>query len=84
MGRNTSETICNLITAIILNNNWILNEIQASHLEDSPYPRYLSDNTPFRDGKEFIVDVNINNKGIHDTYIDDLIVLGIDLPNTKN
>jgi hypothetical protein len=44
----------------------------------------MPDNIPFGIGKERIVNVKINPKGIHDIYIDNLIGLGLDLPDCDN
>ncbi len=49
-----------------------------------PPPKFLDDNVPFGIGKELIVDIEIDPKGIHDIYIDDIIPLMVDLPDTDN
>ena len=48
-----------------------------------PY-KPLPDDIPFAPGKKLFVDVPVNEKGFADIYIDDVINLGIDLPNTDN
>ena len=49
-----------------------------------PPPNFLPDDVPFKEGKELAVDIAINNQGTHDMYIDNLIGLSINLPNTNN
>ncbi len=44
----------------------------------------MPDDVPFGIGKELIVDVEINPRGIHDIYINNLIGLGLDLPDCNN
>jgi hypothetical protein len=51
---------------------------------NSPNHIFFPDDTPFGKGKELIVNVDVNKFGIHDIYIDNLIGLGIDLPDTDN
>jgi hypothetical protein len=49
-----------------------------------PLPIFLPDNVPFTEGRELAVDLHISDRGIHDMYIDDLISIAIDLPNSDN
>jgi hypothetical protein len=44
----------------------------------------MPDNVPFGIGKELIVNVKINPRGIHNIYINNLIGLGLDLPDCDN
>jgi hypothetical protein len=76
--------ICNFATAILLNDNWNPDKIQAPHQNEFPPPRFLPDDVPFREGKELIIDLPMNDKVIQEIFIDDLISLGIYLPNTNN
>jgi hypothetical protein len=79
-----SELICNLATAIVTDEEW---DPSLTHSPDHhliPPHDFLPDDIPFGQGKELIVDVNINDRGTHDMYIDDIIGLGIDLPHTNN
>jgi hypothetical protein len=50
----------------------------------SPPPNFMPDDAPFGIGKELIVDVEINPRGIHNIYINNLIGLGLDLPDCDN
>jgi hypothetical protein len=79
-----SELICNLAMAILLNKNWKPDELHAPNQDKFPEPQFFSDDTPFGEGRELIVNVDINKFGIHDIYIDDLIGLGIDLPDSDH
>ncbi len=47
-------------------------------------PKFLTNNIPFAEGMELIVNVSVNNMGMHDIYINDLIGLGLDLPECNN
>ena len=44
----------------------------------------LDDDIPLRAGAELIVDIPINLRGLHDVYIDDVILLTVDIPGTDN
>jgi hypothetical protein len=44
----------------------------------------MDDNVPFDIGKEMIVNIEMNPRGIHDIYIDDMIPLTVDIPGTDN
>jgi hypothetical protein len=79
-----SELTCDLATTILLNENWDPNKLHAPNQDEFPEPRFFHDNTPFGEGRELIVEVEVNKFGIHDIYIDDLIGLGLDLPNLNN
>ena len=79
-----SETICDLATAIAHDDNWEPSTLQAPDQELVPPPSFLPDNIPFCEGKELIVDVDINERGTHEMYLDDFIGIGIDLPGSDN
>ena len=79
-----SETICDLATAIAHDDSWDPPTLQAPDQELVPPPSFLPDDIPFCEGKELIVDVEINERGMHEMYLDDLIGLGIDLPGSDN
>jgi hypothetical protein len=44
----------------------------------------MNNNVPFGIGKELIVEIEINPRGTHDIYIDDMIPLTVDIPGTNN
>ena len=76
-----SKTICDLMTAIILNDKWNPSSyLHASNQEKYPLPKFLPDDIPFAKGCELAVDVQINDRGTHDIYIDDLV----SLPNSNS
>jgi hypothetical protein len=79
-----SETICNLAKAIISQGDWDPDKLHAQDQENSPLLIFLPNNIPFGEGWELIVNVKTNPCGTHDIYIDDLIGLGLDLPNSNN
>lgn len=79
-----SETICDLATAIAHDETWNPTALQAPDQELVPAPSFLPDDTPFGEGKELVVDVEVHERGTHEMYLDDLIGIGIDLPNTDN
>ncbi len=77
-----SEFICNLATAILLNKNWKPDELHAPNQDEFPEPQFFPDDTPFCKVRELIVNVDVNKFGIHYIYINDLIGLGINLPDS--
>jgi hypothetical protein len=81
-----SKSTLNLVTSIHVNNTRDPRKHSKLQTQDEfPLPpRFLPDDTPFWEGKELMVGVEINNTGIHNIYIDDLIGLGINLLNTNN
>jgi hypothetical protein len=79
-----SETVCDLATAIAHDENWDPKELQAPDQELIPPPVFLPDDIPLAPGKDLIVDVDVDNRGTHEMYLDDLIGVGIDIPNTDN
>jgi len=79
-----SETICDLAMAIAHDANWDTSTLQAPDQDLVPPPSFLTDDIPFAPGKDLIVDVEVNERGTHEMYLDDLIGLGIDLPDTDN
>jgi hypothetical protein len=79
-----SETMCDLATAIIFNNKWNPNNLHVPNQENSPPPKFMHNYLPFGIGNKLIVNVNVNPQGIHNIYNDDLIGLGLDLPDCRN
>ena len=49
-----------------------------------PQSKFLSDDEPFADGKDLIVEVPVNPRGTSDVYIDDAISLCVDIEGTDN
>ena len=79
-----SETICDLATAIAHDSNWDPSTLFAPDQDLVPPPELLPDDIPFAPGKELIVNVEVDERGTHEMYLDDLIGLTIDIPNTDN
>jgi hypothetical protein len=79
-----SKASCDLATAFILHNDWNPDNLHAPNQENFPPPIFLPNNIPFKEGKELIVNVSINERGTQDIYINDLIGLGLDLPKCNN
>jgi hypothetical protein len=82
---SVSESVCNLITAILLHDDWdpltlFAKEAQA-HV---PSKEVLPDNVPFDIGRNLIVDIPIDPHGIINIYIDNFLGLTIDLEDTDN
>jgi hypothetical protein len=44
----------------------------------------MDDNVPFGIGKELIVEIEVNLRGTHNIYIDDMIPLMVDIPGTDS
>ena len=79
-----SESICDLANAILLNDDWDHNVVMSPDQELVPQRICLDDNIPFGQGKELIVDIPIDPRGMVDVYIDDLIGLTVETPNSEN
>ncbi len=74
-----SESICNLANALLLDDNWIPHQLAAP--TSIPVKQILDDDIPFRIGRDVIVDVPVDPRGILDVYIDDTNGLTVDLPD---
>ncbi len=79
-----SETICDLASAIAHDTSWDPSTLHSPDQHHIPPPDFLPDDIPFAEGRDLIIDININDKGTHEMYLDDLIGLGIDIPETNN
>ena len=79
-----SETICDLANAILLNDNWGPFDLLAPNQLLVPPRVLLDDDIPFGAGAELIVNIPIDPRGLHDIYIDDVILLVVDIPGTNN
>jgi hypothetical protein len=44
----------------------------------------MNDDVPFGEVKELIIDVKVNSRSTHNIYINDLVGLGLDLPESDN
>jgi hypothetical protein len=79
-----SETICDLATAIAHDEDWNPHKLHSPSQQLIPPPVFLDNDIQFAEGKELAVDINVSDRGTHEMYLDDLIGLGIDLPDTSN
>ena len=79
-----SESICDLSIAIMQDGDWDPSKLRAPDGCHVPPPKILDDAVPFAEGKELIVDVPVNSKGIADVYIDDMIALAVNVENSDN
>ncbi len=79
-----SETICDLANAILLSKDWDPKELFALNQHIVPERELLDNDVPFAEGAELIVDIPIDPRGIHDSYIDDIIGLTVDIPGSNN
>jgi hypothetical protein len=79
------ESVCDLINAILQHNNWdpltLFNAAAQAHI---PPKELLPDNIPFGIGRDLIVEIPINARGIVNVYIVDFIGLTVDLDETDN
>ncbi len=79
-----SEPICNLATAILHNKSWDPTNLHSPTQNLVPPPTVMDDDVPFGIRKELIADIKVNPRGIHDIYINDMIPLMVDIPETDN
>ena len=79
-----SETMYDLANAILFDNNWDPFNLFAPSQQLVPKRILLDDNIPLGEGAELIVDIPIDPCGSHDVYIDNLILLTVDIPGTNN
>ena len=70
--------------AIMQDESWDPSTLSAPDAKHVPNSKYCGDDVPFGDGKELIVDVPVDPRGVTDVYIDDTIGLCVDLPETNN
>lgn len=79
-----SEMICDLCTEITHDDNWDPDTLKSPSQHLVPPPSFLPDDIPFEEGKELAINLNVSDKGTHKMYLDDIIGLCIDLPDTSN
>ncbi|KAL3767984.1 hypothetical protein ACHAWU_005442 [Discostella pseudostelligera] len=63
-----SELICDLATAIISDKDWDPHTLYSPEQHLVPKPTFLPDDIPFGEGKELIVDIDVDEHGIHEMY----------------
>ena len=82
-----AEPICDLATAIMHDKTWDPSSLASPSQKLVPtYARRRDrDQEKLGVGRDhLIVDIPINDKGMHDIYIDDIIALTLDVPGTNN
>ena len=70
--------------AISHDKKWVPKLLHSPNQHLIPPPTLLPDNIPFAPGKDLIVNIDVDDHGTHEMYLDDLIGLMIDLPNLDN
>ena len=79
-----SEPITDLANTILHCDEWNHDELFAPSSLMIPPAAELTDKMPFAEGKELIIDVPIDARGINEVYIDDNVGLAVDLPGSGN
>ena len=79
-----SEAATDLTNAILHHPDWNPNELFSPLAENIPPRIDLPDDIPFGIGKELVVDVEVNEKGMSDVFIDDVFSQTLDLPGSNN
>ena len=79
-----SETVCDLTNAILHDDEWDPSILHSPSQHLIPCKEILSDDIPFAQVDELIVNVPFNDRGFVDDYIDDLIGLTVDIPGSNN
>ena len=79
-----SESICDLAMKILQDDDWDPSTLHAPNSNLVPAPKLLDMSIPFGVGRELIVDVPANPRGIKDVYIDDTTGLTVDIENSNN
>jgi hypothetical protein len=79
------ETICDLIMAILQHDGWdsltLFTETAQTHV---PEKQILPNDKPFGIGRDLIITIPVDARGIINVYIDDIIGLCVDLEGTDN
>jgi hypothetical protein len=65
-------------------NDWDPRTLHSPIQHLIPPPITLDDNVPFGKGKELIVNIDVNPKGMNDVFVDDIIPITVGLPGTDN
>ena len=79
-----SESICDLVDAILFNDDWDPNTIQFTNLELVPEKETLAPDIPVMEGIELIVYILVDARGFIALYIDNTIGLTDDVPGSDN
>ncbi len=79
-----AEPVCDLANVVTHDDDWNPRDLHSPIQHLVPAPITLDDDIPFGEGRELIVNIPINPRGINDIYVDDIIPLTVGLPNTDN
>ena len=79
-----SKSICDVANTILHEDSWDPYDLTAPNQHLVPERTLLDNSIPFGKGLDLIVDIPINPRGTQDIYIDDIINLTIDIPDTDH
>eukprot|EP00956_Cyclotella_meneghiniana_P034348 scaffold103894_cov40-Cyclotella_meneghiniana.AAC.3 len=79
-----SELANDLTTAIMQHPDWDPSELFSPLISQVPPRSDLPDDVPFGVGKELVVDVPVNSKGMSEIYVDDKLSCALDLPGSDH
>ena len=79
-----AEPICDLANVVMHDDDWNPRDLRSPIQHLVPTPITLDSDIPFGEGRELIVNIPINPRGINNIYVDDIIPLTVGLPNTDN
>jgi hypothetical protein len=79
-----SESICNLAMAILQDDLWDPQELFAPNQHLVPTKKLLDGSIPFGEERALIIDVTIDQHGMHDIYFDDFIAININILGSDN
>ena len=79
-----SESIFDLAMKILRDDDWDPVILHAPNPELVSTVKFLDNSIPFGEGKQLIVDVSVNSRGVIDVFIDDSLGLTIDMEDSNN
>ena len=79
-----AEPQCDLSNALLHDDKWDPTALASPSQHRVPATGNAERGRPFGVGRELVVDIPINPRGIYDLYLDDIIGLTLDMPGTNN
>ena len=79
-----SESICDLATTIMQHDDWDPATLHAPQPELVPLPKYVEEDVPLAVGRELVVDIPVNPRGVGECYIDDLVGATVEIPESNH
>ena len=76
--------LCDIANVLLHDDNWNPCDLHSPIQHLVPTPITIDNDIQFGEGKEIIVNIPINPRGMNDVYVDDIIPLTVGLPNTVN